>query len=111
MFRRTKQGALSVIEAGAPLLRDSCADFNAVVETCLEEGTGQVVVDMREVSLIDSAGLEALVDLQDRCLRQGGVLKLGGLTRLCEDIFRVTGLEEQIEIFPDVIVAMGSFAE
>lgn len=111
MFRRKKQGALDVIEAAAPILRESCPDFLAVAETCLEEGTGQVVLDMSEVSLIDSAGLEALVDLQDRCLRHGGVLKLGGPTHLCEDILRVTGVDEQIELYPDVVTAMGSFAE
>eukprot|EP00913_Durusdinium_trenchii_P019517 g18347.t1 len=84
------------------------ADFEDTAKACLESGSGRVVFDMREVSLIDSSGLEGLIDLQEQCLRKGGALKLAGPSNLCSDILHVTGIDEQIEIFPDPVTAAGA---
>ena len=111
MFRREKQGAVEVIRGHAPFNDDVLSEFADIVEVCLSSGDGQIVVDLSHVSLISSAGLEALVDLQIRCLRQGGAMKISSANDLCSHVLRVTGVEERIELFPDAITAAGSFAD
>lgn len=111
MFRREKQGAVEVIRGHAPFNDDVLSEFADVVETCLSTGNGRIVVDLNRVSLISSAGLEALVDLQTRCLRRGGAMKVSAANHLCSEVLRVTGVEERIELFPDAISAVGSFAD
>ncbi len=111
MIRQERQGVVDVIGATSPLNRDAQPALEDVGETCLAHGTGQIVFDFREVSLIDSAGLEMLMDLQDRCLRRGGALKIAAPNHLCREVIRVTGLDDCIEVFPDVVVAVGSFAK
>ncbi|MFQ5730793.1 MAG: STAS domain-containing protein [Planctomycetaceae bacterium] len=111
MFPRTRQGVVDVVHGTVPLNQDAESDFSAALETCLSKGGGQVVVDLREVSLIDSVGLETLVETQERCLRRGGALKIAAANALCRDVLRVTGVDEQIEVYSDVVAAVGSFAE
>ena len=36
-------------------------------------------------------------------------MKMAGLTQLCKDIFRVTGLADRFETFADTKAAVGSF--
>ncbi len=110
MFRRSSQSGVELIHPAVPLVRDAQADFEETAKACLESGSGRVVFDLREVSLIDSTGLEGLVDLQEQCLRKGGSLNLAGPSSLCSDILHVTGVDEQIEIFPDPVTAVGSFS-
>lgn len=110
MFRRSAHSGVELIHPSVPLVRDAQADFDETVEACLSSGSGRVVFDLHEVSLIDSVGLEGLVNLQEQCLRRGGALKLAGLTHLCSDILHVTGIDDQIEIFADPVVAVGSFS-
>jgi anti-anti-sigma factor len=63
------------------------------------------------VQLIDSAGLELLLDVRDRCLRSGGALQLAAPNPLCRDILQATGLASQFAIFDTVTAAVGSFAQ
>jgi len=110
MFRRSTQGAVELIHGTVPLTRNVQEEFRSVAQSCVASGPGQVVLDLREVTLIDSAGLESLLDLQETCLRRGGALKVAAPNHLCRDILRVTGLDEQIESYSDVVSAVGSFA-
>ena len=77
---------------------------------CCTRGQPRVVLDLQHVPLIDSAGLEALLDSRDECVRRAGTMHLATPNRLCRDILRVTGLDHQFSIFDDVISAVGSFA-
>ena len=40
------------------------------------DGQPHVVLDLQGVAVIDSAGLELLLDAQEKCQRMGGALKL-----------------------------------
>ena len=73
--------------------------------------TGQpmVVIDMSKVPLLDSAALETLLDIQHEMRAMAGSLKLAGLTSLCADVFRVTGLTERFETYDDTKAAVRSF--
>ncbi|MEZ6068079.1 MAG: hypothetical protein R3B90_20730 [Planctomycetaceae bacterium] len=40
----------------------------------------------------------------------GEVFKLCGPTSLCREVLRVTGIDQELEVLADVVVAAGSFA-
>jgi anti-anti-sigma factor len=61
------------------------------------------------VPLVDSAGLEALVDIQQAMQASGGTVKLAAPTQLCEDIFRVSGLAQRFEVYTDAKAAVRSY--
>ena len=111
MFERQKLGAVDTIRGPDPLTLQNGKQFSAVLEECCREGQPRVVVDLEGVPLVDSAGLEMLLDFRDRLLERGGMLKLAGPNALCREILTVTGLAEQIEIFRDIQAAVASFAQ
>lgn len=106
-----RQGAVDVIRTDDVLGREQVEPLWPLVEQALRSGQPQLVVDLRDVRLIDSKGLEFLLDARDRCLRKGGLLRVACSRTLPREVLRVTGLDELMEVFPDAMAAAGSFAQ
>lgn len=111
MFSASRQGAVQVVTGDSPLIGDQLQSLAPVLEACLAACPPRVVLDMESVPLVDSAGLECLLDLRDGCLARGGGLRLAAPNRLCRDILSITGVAEQIEVYPTMVAATGSFAQ
>ena len=111
MFERRQQGAVDIIRGDDALNLESIQQASGLLDECVGHGQPRIVVDLERVPLIDSAGLELLLDVRDRCLKRGGALKLAAPNHLCQDILRITDLAGQLEIYNDAISAVGSFAK
>jgi anti-anti-sigma factor len=111
MFTLERQGAVSVIHPHGPLEAKHCDQFKTTVLQGLTCGRPMLVVDFHDVPLVDSAGLESLVELRDALEAKGGAVKLAAVNPLCADILRVTGVGQKFEQHPLVRSAVGSFAE
>ena len=111
MFERSRHGAVDVITVRDPLNADSAQEMGPVVDDVLGRGQPRLVIDLERVPLINSDGLEWLVELNERSRRRGGAVKLSSPTPLCRDILTITGLDVQFEIFPELIGAVRSFAQ
>ena len=68
------------------------------VEEAIAEQELQLIIDMVSVALINSKGLETLFDLRQRLAKNGGWLKVTNAKPLIRDIFRITGLDQVIDI-------------
>lgn len=111
MFAVKSQGAVEVIAPNVPLKGESIEEFHDTVQHCLADGIPMLVVSMRDVPLLDSAGLEALLDIRDLVAQRGGWVKLAQLTPLTQDILKVSGVDRQFEIFADEKSAVRSFVQ
>ena len=111
MFTRSQQGAVDVIHGDDSLNLEHISDVEKVFTECERHGQPRIVLDLKNVSLIDSTGLELLLDVRDRCLQKGGALKLARPNHLCRDILEITGVAARLEIFDDTVTAAGSFAQ
>jgi anti-anti-sigma factor len=109
MFERKTQGAVDVISGGDRISGDHVADLGNVFDACLNQGQPHVVVDLQGVALIDGAGLELLLDAQEKYQRMGGALKLANAGALLREIFKVTGVGTRFEMFGDARSAVRSF--
>jgi len=109
MFQWESQGAVELLAPQVALNHENVEQLTSAIIEKTFVGQPMVVIDMSNVPLVDSAGLEALLDIQQRVRKSAGSLKLAGLTQLCEDIFRVTGVAERFETFADTKAAVGSF--
>lgn len=109
MFQRKKQGAIDVIEGKESLVLDQLEHLQQLIDECLDGGQPMAVIDLGRVKLIDSAGLELLVDAQERYEERGGVIKLAAPNTLCQDILSVSGVSEIFDVYEDVAAAVGSF--
>jgi len=111
MFTHSRQGAVDIITGNTPLNVEMCSHMLNLVEDCLGHGQPRIILDLRQVSYIDSAGLEALLDIRDRCDEAGGCCKICSPNHLCQDILTATGLDHEFEILDDVIQGAGSFTK
>ena len=76
----------------------------------MRRGQPRVIIDLGSVAFIDSAGLEALLEINDRCLERGGACKLSAPNALCIDILNATGVGEELEVVDSIVKGAGSFA-
>ena len=109
MFERTKQGAVDVIAGDVPVNVDSIDELSDVLDKCLGQGQPHVVLDMKDVALIDSVGLELLLSVSETYQQRGGNLKLAMPNPLCKEILSVTGVGNSFELFEDTSAAVRSF--
>ena len=109
MFERVRQGAVDLIQGDLALSADHLGGVAELLKECLKDGQPYAVMNLENVPLIDSAGLELLVDCKERFERLGGTLKLAAPSPLCKEILSVTGVGEGFEIFEEAPLAVGSF--
>ncbi|NQT17622.1 MAG: STAS domain-containing protein [Planctomycetes bacterium] len=110
MFERVGHGAVDVIEGDLPLNVENVEGVASLLQESLLSGQPYVVVDLENVPLIDSAGLELLLQYQEELQRSGGALKLAAPNRLCDEILTVTGTGQSFEVFSEALLAVGSYA-
>lgn len=70
----------------------------------------QIVIDMCQTSLLDSAALEWLLDTDERCRRQGGRMVIARPSLLSAEVLKLTGVGKRCRIYSDPTAAIGSFA-
>ncbi|MCA1707505.1 MAG: STAS domain-containing protein [Actinobacteria bacterium] len=64
------------------------------------QGNRQLVVDLRGMTLIDTAGLSVLVDASERLQTKGGELVLSGQSSQVAHAFAAAGLDATFEFTP-----------
>ncbi len=80
------------------------ASLNAMIE----KKPRRLVVDLSEVTYIDSAGLAALIEAMQKVEGYGGRFLLAGLQETVRSIFEISRLDQVFQIFPDVDAALGN---
>ena len=80
---------------------EAIADLRAAVSTCLESRENRIVLDFSAVKLISSAGLEAVLECHQQVARQGGWMKISKCKPLVQNVFRITGLSQQLSVSLD----------
>ncbi|HET6881567.1 MAG TPA: STAS domain-containing protein [Pirellulales bacterium] len=110
MFERRRQGAVDLIQGDDPVTAEHLPAIGRLCEESLGGGQPRAVLDLSRVALFDSAGLEWLLNMQERFVQRGGAVKLAAPNQLCRDILLVTGIDRHFEIFNDTVAAVGSFA-
>lgn len=80
------------------------------VRSVLQEGERKVVLNLGSVAYIDSAGLGELVNAFTTVKKQGGALKLFGVTKKLQDLLVITKLSTVFDSYDSEAAAIQSFA-
>jgi anti-sigma B factor antagonist len=87
---------------GSVQLRDAIRDL-------IGKGQKLILLDLGEVSYIDSSGLGELVSAYTSAKNQGATLKLLKLTKKVHDLLQLTKLYTVFDIYDDEASAIASF--
>jgi len=104
-----RHGAVAVFKPDGPLTGTDAESLKARLLGSLEENLGRAVLDASAIALVDSKGLEALVDVACEMAQSGQVLKLCGVNETIRQVLELTGLSSQFEYFEDTNSAVRSF--
>jgi anti-sigma B factor antagonist len=88
---------------GSVVLRDT-------VRNLLSEDRKKILLNLAEVTYIDSSGIGELVSAYTQVKNQGGDLKLLNLTKKVHDLLQITKLYTVFEIADDEANAIKSFS-
>lgn len=109
MFELIKQGVVSVLQADVALNRENVPAAELACQSCFDRGQPKLVIDMSGIPLLDSRGLEWLLEKHRQAQTRGGRLALANPAPLCMDILRVTAVAEECGFYDDVLTAVGSY--
>lgn len=79
------------------------------VQEQLNTGTRNILINLKDVSTIDSSGVGELVSTYTTVTNRGGKLKLVNLPAKVSDILQITQLITVFETFDDEAEAVASF--
>lgn len=99
-------GNVMVVHTPEELAGDAAEEFERYLPT-LERAN--VVLDVDNTETLDSAGLTALLNVQDALAERGGQIKISANNATNRKILEITRLDQQIEVFQSVIDAVKSF--
>jgi anti-sigma B factor antagonist len=88
---------------GSVILRDTVRDL-------LGKGNKKILLNLGEVSYIDSSGIGELVSAYTTVRNQGGELKLLNLTKKVHDLLQITKLYTVFDVKDDETSAVKAFA-
>jgi anti-sigma B factor antagonist len=95
-------GKITLGDGGDALLKDK-------VRSLLQQGRKKLVVNLGDVSYIDSAGLGELVQAYAATNKSGGALKLVNTTKRIKDLLAITKLLTVFETYDSENDAVTSF--
>lgn len=110
-IRTRKSGEVTIVDVagriqlgeGAVSLRNALRDLAAGNET-------KVLLNLGEVSYIDSSGMGELVAGFTSIANRGGQLKLLKLTKRIQDLLQITKLYTVFEVYDEETAALRSFS-
>jgi anti-sigma B factor antagonist len=104
-------GDVTVVDAvGRITLGEGASTFRDTIRDLAASGHKKLLLNLAEVTYIDSSGIGELVSGFTTVANQGGSVKLLNLTKRVQDLLQITKLYTVFEVFDDEAKAVRSFA-
>jgi len=108
-IKTDQKGDVLVVRAKGELTMTSEQELRrAFVESASQNQT-KLVIDMGGVDFVDSSGLGVLIWGMKNMRQRGGDVRLFGLTKLVEDVFKITQLKLAFQTFDTEREALANF--
>ena len=101
-----RYGQAANLACKGELNEDSLEVFGKEVEAQLADHVADFILDLAEVTFVDSAGLEYLLDLQDRLAGNHGQITLTNLSENVAKVLEITRLDKAFSIVGDTMEAI-----
>lgn len=103
-------GAVTIIDlSGFLMLGESCAVLRRAIQESIGRKRGKIILNFRDVTAIDSAGVGELVAAYTAMKARDGGLKLLNPPRKICDMLELTQLSKVLEVFTKEELAVRSF--
>ncbi len=84
-------------------------ELGAELDSKVDEGKTNLVLDLSGVEYMSSAGLREMVRVLKRVKRAGGDLRIASPSDRVKEVLELAGLDTIFEVYPTQVEAVGSF--
>ncbi len=95
---------------GKVTIGEGSREVRETIRELLENGNKNILMNLGDVSYVDSAGIGELVSSYTTVTNQGGQFKLLNLTKKIRELLAITKLLTVFDSFDDETAAVGSFS-
>src|SRR6478609_7397651 len=111
-IKTRKAGEVTVLDlSGSLLVGMGLEMLRPRIEQLVAEQQLNVVLNAKDVSVIDSAGVGDLVASYSLLKKSGGSLKIANPGKLVREVLRIARIPTLIEVFDTVDEAVGAFGK
>ena len=104
-------GSVTVIDCtGRITLGEGASAFRDAIRDLATKGDKKILVNLSDVSYIDSSGIGEMVSSYTTVTNHGGQLKLLGLSKRVKDLLQITKLYTVFDVHEEEAHAVRSFA-
>jgi anti-sigma B factor antagonist len=95
--------------SGRITLGEGCTQLRELIRDQVSKGNKKLLLNLADITYIDSSGIGELVSGFTSVSNQGGQLKLLNLTKKVKDLLQITKLYTVFDVYDDEAKAIGSF--
>ena len=95
--------------SGRITLGEGCTQLRELIRDQMSKGNKKLLLNLADITYIDSSGIGELVSGFTSVSNQGGHLKLLNLTKKVKDLLQITKLYTVFDVYDDEAKAIGSF--
>lgn len=104
-------GDVTILDlSGKITIGEGSVQLREVVRSLLEQGKKKILLNLGDVSYVDSSGIGELVSSYTTTNNTGGQLKLLNLTKKIKDLLMITKLLTVFQTYDNEAEAVASFA-
>ena len=101
-----------VLELSGPLqMGVECKQLELAMDQLISDKQTRVVIDLSNVTKLDSGGLGKLVNCFSRLKTAGGAMRLSGVTGMMEGVLKLTHADRFLKTYPTAVEAAESFSD
>jgi anti-sigma B factor antagonist len=109
-IQQRERDGIVILDLKGPLaMGDSDISFRNAVQPLFDSGNRKLILNLADVSTIDTSGMEALLFLSGEYNKAGGKLALFNVNISHGKVYEMARLETVIEIYRDELDAVNSF--
>jgi anti-sigma B factor antagonist len=108
---RQVDGIIILDLSGRITLGEGSVTIRDAVRDVLAKGSNKILLNLGDITYIDSSGIGELVSAYTTVRNQGGELKLLNLTRKVHDLLQITKLYTVFDVKDDEASAVASFTK
>jgi len=104
-------GEVSIVDLTGQLTSFASGALRDTIGGLMKQGRKKIVLNVGDLVYLDSSGVGELVNCYMGVIKQGGEMKVVGLTPKVEEILKITQLYRVFQEFQDEEAALRSFPE
>lgn len=109
-INKTRQQDIIICNVNGDIDINSSPNIRKTFDELTTSKEKKIIINLKDVSYIDSSGLATLVEMLKKAKGYGGRLKLSNLADKVKSLFEITKLEKIFEIYHTAEQAIADFS-